>query len=235
MNLFGKSNPAESELKLRKSGEANFLSDAIKQIQMNKMVALLQFFTIIGLIFLLVAMSGQQKLITIINQDGETITLRSQNLTSDVLRRQVLYYSREVIEEYFDLDYRTAVENRNKLKNIMSSSLIALKFGKDNHIVENRIVQEAVANKFTIRYEWIILPWVSSMDYPYITVFGQLKRHVIREGYKPYEDLKNVKLVFQHFKDRPDVFGHPHDLLLISIDEIDVENTEFKNAINKRK
>jgi hypothetical protein len=235
MNLFGISKSSDNDLKLRKSGEANFLSDAIKQIQMNKMVALLQFFTIIGLIFLLIVISGQQKIITIINHDGETITLRSQNLSSDVLRRQVLYYSREVIENYFDLDYRTAVENRNGLKKIMSASLVDLKFGKENHIVENKTVQEAVTNRYTTRYEWLILPWVSSLDYPYVTVFGQIKRYVIREGYKPFEDLKNVKLVFQHFKDRPDPFGHPHDLQLISVDEIDIENTEFKNAINKRK
>jgi len=234
MNLF-KSNANNNNNELRKSGEANFLSDAIRQIQMNKTIAMLEFFVIIGLIFLLNSVSGQQKIITIISADGETISLRSSSVSSDVLRRQVLYYSREVIENYFDLDYRTAVENRNKLKDIMSSSLIDAKFGRENHIVENKIVVEAVTNKFTSRYEWLILPWISNLNYPYVTVFGQLKRSVSREGYKPFEDLKNVKLVFQHLKDRPDPFGHPHDLLLISIDEIDNENTEFKNAINKRR
>jgi len=232
MNIFGKKSGGIEE---RKSGEANFLSDAIKQIQANKMIALLQFFTIVGLIFLLFAVSGQQKIITIVGQDGETITLRSRNISSDVLRRQVLYYSREVIEKFFDLDYRTAVENRSSLQSIMNSSLVAAHFSKEGHIVENKTVQEAVANRYTVRYEWIILPWVSSMNYPHITVFGQLKRHVIREGYKPFEDLKNVKLVFRHLSDRPDPFGRPHDLLLLSIDEIDVENVEFKNAINNRK
>jgi len=232
MNLFKSNN---NDMKARKSGEANFLSDAMRQIQMNKMIALLQFFTIIALIFLLVLVSGQQKIITIISADGETISLRSSDVSSDVLRRQVLYYSREVIEDYFDLDYRTAVENRNKLKEIMSPSLIGVKFGKENHIVENKVVVEAVTNKFTNRYEWLVLPWISNLNYPYITVFGQIKRSVSREGYKPFEDLKNVKLVFQHLKDRPDPFGRPHDLLLISIDDIDNENTEFKNAINKRR
>lgn len=233
MNLF-KSN--DNDLKARKSGEANFLSDAIRQIQMNKMIALLQFFTIAGLMFLLALISGQQKIITIIGSDGETISLRSSDVSSDVLRRQILYYSREIIENYFDLDYRTAVANRNKLKEIMSSSLIGANFSKDNHIVENKIVSEAVTNKFTSHYEWIIMPWISSLNYPYITVFGQVKRSVVREGgYKPFEDMKNVKLVFQHLKDRPDPFGRPHDLLLISIDEIDIENTEFKNAINRRR
>jgi hypothetical protein len=232
MNLFKLNN---NNNELRKSGEANFLSDAIRQIQMNKTVAMLEFVIIIGLIFLLYSVSGQQKIITIISADGETISLRSSDVSTDVLRRQVLYYSREVIENYFDLDYRTAVDNRNKLKDIMSSSLVASKFGKENHIVENKIVSEAVTNKFTSHYEWIIMPWISNLNYPYITIFGQIKRSVVREGYKPFEDLKNVKLVFQHFKDRPDPFGHPHDLLLISIDEIDNENVEFKNAINKRR
>jgi len=234
MNIFGKKSAA-ADIKARRSGEANFLSDAIKQIQMNKMVALLQFFTIAGLIFLLVTVSGQQKLITIIGQDGETVTLRSQNLTSDVLRRQVLFYSRQVIEKYFDLDFRSAIENRNSLRDIMSASLVAANFGRENHIVENRIVKEAVDNRYTSRYEWLMLPWISSMDYPYITVFGQFRRSVSREGFRPFEDLKNVKLVFQHLRDRPDPFGRAHDLLLISIDEIDSENIDFRNAINRRR
>jgi hypothetical protein len=231
MNFLKKQNENE----IRRNGEANFLSDIIKQVQMNKTLAFLEFFIIIGLIVLLQGVSGQQKIITIINSDGETISLRSTNVSSQVLQRQVLFYGRQVIENYFDLDYRTAVESRNKLKDIMSSKLIADNFGKEKHIVENKIVAEAVTEKYENRYEWVILPWISGMNYPHVTLFGQIKRTIIREGYKPFYEIKNVKLVFQHLKDRPDPFGHPHDLLLISIDEIDNENAEFKNAINKRR
>ena len=233
MNFTKKS--INSDLKSRKSGEANFLADAIKQIQMNKMIALFQFFIILGLLFLLLVISGQQKIITVINQEGETITLRSADLSADVLRRQALFYSRQVIESYFDLDFRTAVENRNSLRNIMSQELIAQNFSRENHIVENRVVQEAVNNRYINRYEWLILPWISDLTYPHITVFGQFRRSVSREGFRPFEDLINVRLVFRHLSDRPDPFGRPHDLLLISIDEIDSENVEFRNAINRRR
>jgi hypothetical protein len=116
----------------------------------------------------------------------------------------------------------------------MSSDLLQKHFEEKTNIVSNRLLNEAIKNKYVCNYEWIMMPWVSNFNYPYITVFGQIRRKISQEGYRPFEEIKNMKLVFLHLKDRPNPFQYPHDLLLTFIEEIDNENSEFKNAINKR-
>jgi hypothetical protein len=214
--------------------ETNFLSVAIKQIQQSKIVVLLQFATILMMVIILMMQMNQRKIITIIDGEGKSITATSGDMTTEVLTRQVRYYSMQSIENYLDLDYRTAVENRNKLKEIMSPDLQQKNFTEKNNIVSNKLLAEAIANRYICTYEWIMMPWVSSFNYPYVTVFGQVRRKITQEGYKPFEEIKNIKLVFRHLKDRPNPFQYPHDLLLTAIEEIDNENNEFKSAINKR-
>jgi len=214
--------------------DVNFLSVAMKQIQQSKIVVLLQFATIIMLCVIIMMQIGQRKIITIIDGDGKSITSVSKDMSTDILTRQVRYYSLQSVENFLDLDYRTAVENRNKLKDIMSSDLQQKNFSDKNNLASNKLVADAINNKYICNYEWVIMPWVSSFNYPYITVFGQVKRKITQEGYKPFEEIKNMKLVFRHLKDRPNPFKYPHDLLLTTIEEIDSENSEFKSAINKR-
>lgn len=55
MNIL--SQKSDSGDAAKKKGETNLLANVVKQIQMNKMIALLQFFTIIGLAILLVAVT----------------------------------------------------------------------------------------------------------------------------------------------------------------------------------
>lgn len=214
--------------------EKHFLSDLMKHLQASRLLAGCQFVTILGLIAVVIMMMGKDKIITVIDSDGQTMSLRSKSMSEEILVKQVKYYSREVIEQYFDLDAITAISNRSKLKDIMSLDLQEENFKGQATLVANQQVLEAIQQKYKCNYEWILLPWLSSYEYPIITSFGQIKRIISRDGYKNFEEIKNVKLVWRHLNDRPDPFQQPHDLVLISIEDVDRENSEFRNAINNK-
>jgi hypothetical protein len=211
--------------------DKSYLSDMVSAIINSRITIIICGATIATLLVIVFALINQPKLIAVIDRNtGETFTTVSNKITQDALERQLLFYSKKFCENYLNLDHVSVIESRKWSLSQMHPKMRSTVGGEKFY--ETREVVEAIDKNYVCSYKWILNPRITVRAYPKYTVFCQFNRILKRVGYKPIEEIFNIKLDWVHLVKNPDPFKRPHDLLLIEFEELQRDSEEFKNQLN---
>jgi hypothetical protein len=186
------------------------------------------------LVGLLYTQLRSPRLIAVIDeQSGKTYATMSQTMNEDLLKRQLVYYSRQFMEDYFTMDYSEIQGARKRSLDLMHPNLkqkTVEKYGEDFRNDGN--VQMALSNQTGTEWEWSIKPTVTKSNDPVYTVFGQVKRKITREGYKPIIEQLNIRLRWGRLSGGQEAFTRPHQLVLLDQEDISKDQTALNEQIN---
>lgn len=191
-----------------------------------------------GLLLLSLALAGvvvlalqRPRLITAVDfQTGRTVSaVGREQLTRDILDKQLVYYSRVFCESFFSQNHVTIKSDRMKVLDLIHPEL-------RGRLPDNFADDDAVANvlrrKATSFYNWQIKPTITERDDPRYSVFCQFTRVVKRPGYRKLEQTFNIKLDWGRLIKNTDPFTRPHNLVLLSFSELEKDSKELINQLN---
>lgn len=184
----------------------------------------------IGLILLVIVTLRQPRLVTVIEKNtGKTYATMSQSLTEDLLERQLIYYTRQFVEDFLTLDYSEIDGARKRAMEIMHPKLraeIGSGWLNDDNVKMSR------AGQLGTEFDWSIKPTITLRNDPLYNVFVQVKRKITRKGYKPVEEQFDMLLKWGRLQGGVEPFQRPHQLVLLEQQEISKNQSKLNEQLN---
>jgi len=202
----------------------------VKSLVNMRLGLILIFIICLVQLFLILSFFNRPKLIAVIDSEGKThsTTAYTQNNTSNI-ERQVIYYSRIFCESFYSENFSTIESDRSTAYNLMHPDLQAqLSEGWKERKSYTNILSDNITN----RYDWLIKPSITSSKDPVYTVFCQFTRVTNKSGFLPKEERFNIKLQWGRLTQNTDFFNRPHDLILISLNNLKEGDKELNLQLN---
>ena len=187
-------------------------------------VALLVVVIMMGIIIL--AMLKRPQLVAVVDSEtGQTYASVAREVTTDVIERQLKFYSMRFVEDYLNLDYLMVKEARARAMEIMHPTL-------REQVQWSEEVNDAVKGQYGCSFEWMIKPVVTAVADPKYSVFCQLERVTTKKGYKPRREKLSLKLDWGRLRQNTDPYKRPHNLMLLGVNKLKEGSAELKEQLN---
>jgi hypothetical protein len=185
------------------------------------------------LIFLVFSLVRRPPQVVVIDKTtGQTfapVAIRT-GMVQELIDRQLVYYSTQVCESYFDMDVKTAAQSHRVVYDLGSNQFRAklgekwlTPLGNDNDVL---------MKKTQTLIHWEMTPRVTKRADPYYTVFATIQRVVKEDGLvKEYKKF-NVRIEWGRLNQNVDYTKRPHSLVLLDIQILNEGSADLNEQIN---
>jgi hypothetical protein len=202
-----------------------YLTGLIKEIFSQRIAIIAMLLISLALCGVILYLLNRPTAIAVVNgETGYTSVTKTQNISLDVLEKQLLYYSREFCEDYFGRNHVTIRNNRQRAFNLMHPNMKQEAMKSFPAYDVDIALKELWGDKF----EWKMTVVTEKSD-PRYSVFCQFDVTYIRSGEQQLQH-HNVKLDFGRLVKTADPFERPHSLVLLKVQEI--TGDELKRQLN---
>lgn len=210
--------------------EKFFLKKLIDATIISK-IAIIGFVLItLALITTIIVIISRPQLITYIDKNtGETHAVMSASLNRNILKRQIMYVSKEFTENYLSLDGGSVIEKRKKALKLLSPK--TLKKVKRDEYYQTAEVRDAINENYDCTFKWSRQPVITEENHPRYVAFMQFERILKIPDHKPIVQPFNIKIEWVWIEGI-DPFEKPHNLSVIEFKDLDQNSEEFKNQLN---
>jgi len=156
----------------------------------------------------------------------------AKGVTQDLLDRQLVYYSAQMIEAYANFDHNTIREARRRVYEL-SNSKFREALGGEGYM-DDEEVKQCIANKAEFSLQWEMHPRITQRNDPYYTLFATFQRVVRWDGLTREVKKFNVRVDWGRLNENMDYTKRPHSLVLLGIKYLN-ESNEVNEQINRLK
>jgi len=197
-----------------------------------KLILVLLIIAVITLSVSVFVIIKRPMMISIIDANtGKTYVSKTYtSLGDDIIKRQLLYYSKEFCELWWSLDYESIKDNRKYvLKLIHSQGGLIKKI--PNNFLNDGTVNTTIAIKNRCSFEWTKLPEITKIADPSYTVYCEFTRHSGPENKKKNIEKFYIKIHWYRDKDF-NPYERNHGYYVDDMTKIEYGSTEWKEQIN---
>jgi len=154
-----------------------------------------------------------------------------KGVTQELLKRQLVFYTVQMVEYYANYDHNTIVDARKKVYEMASSQFrgeLGDKFWDDDD------VKKCIDRKAEYYITWEMQPRVTQANDPYYTLFGTFQRVIKYGGLTQELKRYNVRVDWGRLNDNVDYAKRPHALVLLNIKYLN-ELGEINDQMNRLK
>jgi len=156
-----------------------------------------------------------------------------KGVTQELLDRQLIYYTAQVVDYYANFDHNTIQEARQRIYELSNSQFRGL-LGDKYSSLENEDVKKCIDKKAEYYLQWEMQPRITQRNDPYYTLFGTFQRVVKWNGLTQEVKKYNVRVDWGRLNNNMDYTKRPHSLVLLSIKYLN-EVGEINDQMNRVK
>ncbi|NLD99045.1 MAG: hypothetical protein GX640_04160 [Fibrobacter sp.] len=215
--------------------DINYLTAFVKLVNTVKVFVVMLLIGIIALIITVAFMYKRSMLVSIIDTStGRTYISKTYvKLGDDIIKRQLLYYSKEFCESWWSLDWETIKNDRvYALKMIHPSGPIRTKIPAD--YADDATVNATINIHNRSSFEWNKLPEITRNEDPYYTVYCEFNRTSGPENRKSQTETFFVKIQWYREKEF-NPYERSHGYYVADLSKLEYGSVEWKTEINKLK
>lgn len=208
------------------------LSKHFKAVTVLQGTLLGQFILILLLIVVNYSLSNKPVKYAVVDlSTGQAFSSKMVNqLNESIIEQQLVYYTKDFAEKFYDSDYMTIQKSREAALAVMTTSL---QKSIPEDWTKGKEISQAQNNRATCQFKWIIKPIITNKDDPRFTVFGQFERTVTMQGYKPWTTKHYLRLDWGRLTEQFDPYERPHGLVLMNYTELAEESKGLIEQLNK--
>jgi len=202
-----------------------------KKLYFTQLGMVVLFIITLLLIFVLVIQAKQPAKIAVINTaNGKSYMTVSQNYTHDLLAQNIIYYSKEFCEGFFNATGIEVGGARFSAVKHMHPDLIK-ELEIDSTFFNDQTVKGLRESKAISYFKWSMPPQITVTNDPRYEVFCQFERTIKRKNYKDHVKKYNLVLNWVRFKKNINPMEKPAPLYLIKLNDIEENSIEMKRQL----
>lgn len=212
--------------------DSNYLRASVNLINSMKWIVVLLLVAVIALSVSVYMILKRPMMISVIDANtGKTYVSRTYtSLGDDIIKRQLLYYSKEFCEQWWSLDYESIKDNRAYALKLIHSQGELIKKIPENFLNDGT-VNTTIAIKNRSSFEWTKLPEITRVADPYYTVYCEFTRSSGPENKKKNVEKFYIKMFW--FRDKEfNPYERNHGYYVVDMNKIEYGSTEWKEQIN---
>lgn len=210
--------------------DEDFLKDLINSSIIAKIAIIGLVIITLTEVTIIFSLLNRPQLITIIDKNtGETYAKMSASMNKNILKRQIMFVSKEFTENYLSLDGGSAIEKRKDALKLLSPKTLQKVKGDEYYKTEE--VRDAITKNYSCSYKWSRQPVITQENHPRYVAFMQFERILTMPGYKPIVQPYNIKIEWVWLEGM-DPYTKPHNLSVIEFTDLNKNSEEFKNQLN---
>jgi len=209
--------------------DTHYLARQTKSLFVSQIALLLMFIISLTLVAAVILVSRQPQRIAIIDTStGKNYGTVTRGYTSDLLEMNLVYYSRQFCESFYNATHseidgarKLAVESMHPT--LVSKLKITADFYSDSYV---RSIKQTLG---TCTFDWITVPQVTSRNDPRYTVFCQFRR-MQTMGSKVFESKHNVTINWIRYRNI-DPMKKPTPLFVLDFRDNDINSPEVREQL----
>lgn len=212
--------------------DSNYLQASIHLINSMKIMAALMLVAVITLSVSVVMILKKPMMMSVIDAStGKTYVSKTySSLGDDIIKRQLLYYSKEFCEQWWSLDYESIKDNRKHAVKIVHPKGELIKKIPANFLNDGT-VNTTIAIKNRSSFEWTKLPEITRIEDPYYTVYCEFTRSSGPENKK--KNIEKFYIKMHWYRDKEfNPYERNHGYYVSDMNKIEYGSTEWKEQIN---
>ncbi|MBN2436246.1 MAG: hypothetical protein JXK07_13355 [Spirochaetes bacterium] len=216
-------------LDLPERSDTHFLAHQSKSLFVSQLALLFMFIICCALIVAAIMIAKRPQTIAVIDSStGKNYGTVTQSYTKDLLEINLIYYSREFCECFYNATHSEIDGARRKAVEAMHPTLISkLKITTDFY--NDSYTKNIKQNLGTCTFDWITIPTVTSRNDPRYTVFCQFKRIQNLSG-KIFETKHNVTMNWIRYKNI-DPMKKSTPIFVLNFSDNDINSPEVKQQL----
>jgi hypothetical protein len=177
---------------------------------------------------LMVSFKRPQNIAVIDSTTGKSYGTVTQQYTADLMKMNLIYYSKEFCEAYYNSNH-TEIEAARKLAVSHMHPTLVQKMGITEEFFNNSYVKNVKQNLATATYDWVTPPRVTVVNDPRYTVFCQFKR-TVNMGDRIYESKHNVVINWIRYENI-DPMKKPSPIFVLDFVDGDLSSKEVQQQL----
>jgi len=226
------------EKKIRTAPERTdsfFMKEALQMAFNARIGIVLMFIVALALVLVIFALVSRPAQTVVIDRStGQTYAPvgLARGVGQELLDRQLIFYSGQAIENFFNNDYRIMQQSRQSLYEIAGSQFRE-ELGEKYANAENPEIKECVNEQRVSTIRWELHPRITMKADPNYTVFATIQR-IVKVGNMTKEIKKiNVRVDWGRLNDNVDYMRRPHSLVLMKIQILEEGSIESNEQLNR--
>lgn len=219
----------KESLDLPERADVHHLAEQTKSLYISQIALLLLFIICIMLtIALIMSFKRPQHIAIIDTSSGKSYGTVTQTYTHNLLEMNLIYYSREFCESFYNASH-SEIEGARKLAISTMHPTLVSKMKITPDFYNDSYVKNIKQNLSTCIFDWITIPRVTVRNDPRYTVFCQFRR-VINLGGKTYESKHNVIIHWIRYQNI-DPMKKPSPIFVLDFVDSDINSKEVKEQL----
>ena len=209
--------------------DTHHLAKQTKSLYISQIALLLLFMVcIFQIVALMLSFNRPERIAVIDKSTGKTYGTVTQQYTQDLLDMNLVYYSKEFCEAFYNANH-TDIDGARRLavSNMHPTLIRKLKITDDYY--NDSYVKEIKANLGTCTFDWNNAPSITKRNDPRYTTFCQFSRVVNLNG-KLYATKHNVKIEWIRYKNI-DPMKKPTPLFVLDFSDGDIGSKDVQEQI----
>jgi hypothetical protein len=223
----------EFEINKFKRSDGNFITKLLADAFNARIGVLAITLVCLGQMYIIyVLLNVEKKYLVVDINTGQTFqTKAATNKTSyEIIDRQLIYYSTQVCEDFFNYDYTSIQQARRRFLDIASKELAELLGDK---WVQDSSFQRCIDTKTRSVIEWEYGIDVTERNDPYYSIYAEFTRILKIQNVTTDVRKFRVKLDWGRLRNNTDSQKRPHALILTGISVLKKNSPEYKEQIRK--
>lgn len=209
--------------------DSHHLARQTKSLYISQFALLFMFIVCIVLcISLILSFNRPQKVAVIDISTGKSFGTVTQDYTSNLLEMNLIYYSKEFCETFYNANH-SEIEGarRSAVANMHPTLVNKLNISED--FFNDSYVREIKTGLGICTFDWITIPHLTVSNDPRYTVFCQFRRIVKMSG-KVFETKHNVIIIWLRYKNI-DPMKKPSPIFVIDFSDNSINSREVNEQL----
>ena len=209
--------------------DTHFLARQTKSLFVSQLALLFMFIISLALVVALILTSRRSQSLAVIDvSTGKNYGSVTQQYTKELLEMNLVYYSREFCENFYNATHSQIDGARRQAVETMHPTLVSkLKITADFY--NDSYVRNIKQNLGSCTFDWITIPHVTSRNDPRYTVFCQFRRIQNLNG-KVFESRHNVTINWIRYNNI-DPMKKPTPLFVLDFNDNDINSPQVKEQL----
>lgn len=180
------------------------------------------------IVALIMSFRRPQRIAVIDSSSGKSYSTVTQTYTKDLLEMNLIYYSREFCESFYNANH-TEIEGARRVAVANMHPTLVSKMKISNDFYNDSYVKNIKKNLGTCTFDWITVPRITVRNDPRYTVFCQFRR-IIKLNGNLYESKHNVIIHWIRYKNI-DPMKKPSPVFVLDFADSDINSEEVKEQL----
>jgi len=213
-----------------------FYMKQILQMAFNARIGIIVMagFVLVLIFMLFNSLSRPPQIVVIDGTTGRTYAPIAQgtNVAQVLIDRQLIYYTTQVCENFFNFDYQY-IEIARKSVYELGNATFRNSLGGD--FLDGAEVKKCITDQLESFIKWEMYPKITKRNDPFYTVFATIHRVVKAGGLTKETKTFNVRVEWGRLNNNVDYTKRPHSLVLLDIKILNEGSVELNEQINSVK